>query len=207
MIAYYDAEFGDIQTEASEASKRINEKLAQATDSLKNGNSELGNKLDKFGEGMEKLSKGLGKLGEAVKKVEAEIKGKAYVSTDDTYKMEVVDGEERMVYQAHLAQIGEDYFLDVYPLAEYSNEVFTNNLFPVHSFFKVEVEAGQLKLTSFDLEKLNELFESNLIRLRHEYVDGNVLITAQPKEIQKFLDKYSDDETVFEEETVYARID
>ena len=65
----------------------------------------------------------------------------------------------------------------------------------------------KLVLTPFDLEKLNRLFESNLIRLRHENVDGSVLITAQPREIQKFLERYSEDETVFEDADIYERID
>ena len=57
----------------------------------------------------------------------------------------------------------------------------------------------------FDLEKLNDLFESNLIRLRHENVDGTILITAQPKELQKFFDTYADDESVFDTRETYSR--
>lgn len=136
-----------------------------------------------------------------------DFKGTTYVSTEESYKMIVVEGEERTAYQAHLAQIGEDYFLDIYPLPEYTNDVFDGNMFPVHTFFKLSVDEEEMRMTMFDLEKLNELFESNLIRLRHEYVNGNVLITAQPKEIQKFLDKYSDDENVFDGEAIYSKID
>ncbi|MCR9081468.1 MAG: hypothetical protein NXH89_03550, partial [Cyclobacteriaceae bacterium] len=72
---------------------------------------------------------------------------------------------------------------------------------------KLRLTGQKLVLTPFDLEKLNRLFESNLIRLRHENVDGTVLITAQPKEIQKFLERYSEDETVFEDADIYERID
>jgi len=71
---------------------------------------------------------------------------------------------------------------------------------------KMDMKDGKLNLTMFDLEKLNKLFDSNLIRLRHENVDGTVLITAQPKEIQKFLEKYADDESVFESIETYARV-
>ena len=118
-----------------------------------------------------------------------------------SYQIEITEGVKKEVYVGHIAQIGKDYFLDLYPIDDYSS-----NLMPVHTFIKLNFTNNQLDLTAFNLEKLNKLFESNLIRLRHENVDGTVLITAQPKEIQKFIDQYSDDETVFEETEHYKRI-
>ena len=58
----------------------------------------------------------------------------------------------------------------------------------------------------FDLDKLKDLFDSNRIRLRHEKVNGAIMITAQPEEIQKFLISYSKDETVFEKPDYYVRV-
>ena len=118
-----------------------------------------------------------------------------------SYRIEITEGAEKEVYVGHIAQIGKDYFLDLYPMEDYRS-----NLMPVHTFIKLKFTNNQLDLTAFNLEKLNKLFESNLIRLRHENVDGTVLITAQPDEIQKFIDQYSDDETVFEETEHYKRI-
>ncbi len=141
-----------------------------------------------------------------VEKRTAQFKGAAYVTRDESYKMIVMDNGERSVYQVHVVAIGEDYFMDLYPLPEFSNNAFQSNLFPVHTFMKVNMDDGKMVLTMFDLDKLNDLFESNLIRLRHEIVDGTVLITAQPKEIQKFLDKYSNDESVFEDIESYRRV-
>jgi hypothetical protein len=132
--------------------------------------------------------------------------GVAYVTRDESYKMVVVDDNERLVYEAHLVKIGEDLFLDLFPLKEYSDAAFGENLFPVHTFMKVKLNGNKLDLIQFDLDKLNKLFKSNLIRLRNENVGGTILITAQPKELQKFLDKYSDDESVFEEGESYTRI-
>lgn len=142
------------------------------------------------------------------KKVIDQIKfdGAAYITRDESYKMVVVDDGERLVYQAHLVKIGQDLFFDLYPLPEYSETAFGQNLFPVHTFMKVKLNGNKLDLIQFDLDKLNKLFKSNLIRLRNENVDGTILITAQPKELQKFLDKYSDDESVFEDGESYTRI-
>ncbi|TXE05761.1 hypothetical protein [Algoriphagus aquimarinus] len=127
------------------------------------------------------------------------------LSKNKAYSIEIMDGEELMAFVGHIAKIGNDLFLDLYPDDPYSNGSTLSNVIPVHTFVKLKFSGKQLYLTSFDLEKLNKLFESNLIRLRHENVDGTILITAQPKEIQKFIDRYSDDESVFEETEKYKR--
>lgn len=193
--SHYDSVFGGMEMQAKEGLTRQITKLDSAANAQGSG----------FGKALNDLGKGLSQLGEALKESTAKFKGTAYVSTEESYKMVVMTDGERLSYQAHVVEIGEDYFLDLYPLPEYSDNTFSNNLFPVHTFMKMNIEDGQLKLTQFDLEKLNELFESNLVRLRHEYVDGNVVITAQPEEIQKFLDRYSNDETVFEGEETYTK--
>ncbi len=194
--AYYDSLFGSTRSDTQNALGTMANKLDSAV------NSE-GNEL---GDMMRNLSEGMGKLGEALKDVEAKVKGSAYINKEESYKMIVMEDGIRKPYLTHVVEIGTDYFLDIYPLPEFQDNTFSDNLFPVHTFMKMNLEDGQLKLNPFDLEKLKELFKSNLVRLRHEYVDGNIVITAQPKEIQKFLDKYSNDETVFEGEEVYTKV-
>ena len=124
---------------------------------------------------------------------------------DKEYLVEIMEGGDLIKFKGHIAEIGDDLFLDLYPDHPYSAEGIGSNMIPVHTFAKIKFSGKQLDLTSFDLEKLNKLFESNLIRLRHENVDGTILITAQPKEIQKFIDKYSDDESVFEDTETYQK--
>lgn len=129
-----------------------------------------------------------------------------YTSSEKSYKMTVSGEDKTEVYIAHLVEIDGDLFMDLFPAFEYSSNTFSENFFPVHTFLKIKVDGNMLDFTFFDLDKLNKLFESNLIRMRHEKVDGQILITAQPKEIQKFLGKYSDDESVFDSTERYLRI-
>jgi hypothetical protein len=183
----------------------VNGRLVQDKDSIK----AFYEKILAPNKGKSESDQAFKALGDAAQKAidaSSKIEGTAYATRNESYKMVVKGGNERYVYQAHVAKIGTDLFLDLYPLPEYSEEVFGTNLFPVHTFMKLSLKGGKLELTQFDLEKLNKLFESNLVRLRHEMVDGTVLITAQPKEIQKFLDKYSSDESVFENTEVYTKV-
>ncbi|MGB3469138.1 MAG: hypothetical protein WBA74_27885 [Cyclobacteriaceae bacterium] len=126
----------------------------------------------------------------------------------DTYYVMNFYEKNEMVgsFAAHLVQIGEDFFIDLLPKGGLDEDnSATANYFPVHTFLKFKLEGDQLEIKMFDQNKLKDLFKSNLIRLRHELVDDKVLITAQPKEIQKFLEKYSRDESVFEDITIYKK--
>lgn len=135
-----------------------------------------------------------------------DFEGTITVHEEKSYKMIVHENDKEEQYIVHLVEIGEDLFLDLYPIVEFGGGTFSENYFPVHTFLKVKVFQDRLDFTFFDLEKLNKLFESNLIRMRHENVEGSILITAQPKELQKFIDKYSDDESVFDSTESYLRV-
>lgn len=142
-----------------------------------------------------------------LKPSEISYSGSVAVFEEKSYRLTVVDKEKdsEIAYTAHLVDIGGDLFLDLYPITNYDSKNFSENYFPVHTFYKVEVTKDEFTMIHFDLEKLNDLFESNLIRLRHENVEGTILITAQPEELQKFFDKYADDESVFDTIETYKR--
>ncbi|KYG81939.1 hypothetical protein EV198_2543 [Roseivirga ehrenbergii] len=162
---------------------------------------EMKNNFRKFGENLSEFGNRLNDLGKPNKP-------KSYTIGEKSYLMTVVDDGEPIKYELHLVKIGDDIFMDLAATdSDYSDAAFESRVwFPVHTFMKMDLNGDQLKLTQFDLDKLNKLFKSNLIRLRHENVDGTILITAQPKELQKFLDKYSDDESVFDDPETYTRV-
>lgn len=130
-----------------------------------------------------------------------------------TYRLTIIDSTEitsnndylRERYEAHLVLIEDQLFLDILPIRAEVNQDVSNNFFPMHTFMKIELRKDQFDIIPFDSKKLLDLFSSNLIRLRHEKVNDQVVITAQPKELQKFLARYSEDETVFEEADTYIR--
>ncbi|MEB2776862.1 hypothetical protein SYJ56_16160 [Algoriphagus sp. D3-2-R+10] len=163
------------------------------------GRWELEGAFDEYIE-FNKLTEGKGFLDNS-----SEESSEEELSLEKSYQIIIMEGDDKQVFVGHIAEIGDDFFLDLYPDERNYDVSLYSNMMPVHTFIKLRYIDNQLDLTAFDLEKLNKLFESNLIRLRHENVDGTILITAQPTEIQKFLDRYSDDESVFEDTEVYKR--
>lgn len=131
-----------------------------------------------------------------------------FSKSSESYLMTLIDEGEKFIYEMYLVKIGDDIFMDLFAdESDYVDKAMeSQSFFPVHTFMKMDMDGDHLKLTHFDLDKLNKLFKSNLIRLRHENVDGTILITAQPKELQKFLDKYSEDESVFDDPETYTRV-
>ncbi|MEM7109370.1 MAG: hypothetical protein AAF519_14185, partial [Bacteroidota bacterium] len=126
-----------------------------------------------------------------------------------SYRLTMVDkrdSTEKFTFLTHLVEIGDEMFVDLYAWPVESEEKRAANLFPVHSFMKFKFENDTITFTNFNLSKLKDLFKSNLIRIRHEMVEEEVIITAQPKEIQKFLETYSKDPSVLETPNVYSRV-
>ncbi len=115
------------------------------------------------------------------------------------------EGEEETEdrFQAKIIKLGEHYFIDFY-LDEYEYKsgddpnFFDLHLIPVHTFAKVEINEDQIKINWFDPEWLEDLIKENKIRIHHENNGNHILLTAKPKELQKFVTKYVNSEDAFD---------
>lgn len=109
-------------------------------------------------------------------------------------------------YEAHLVDIDGTLFLDILPIRAAVNKDVSHDFIPMHTFMKFDIKGNDFVITPFESKKLLDLFNSNLIRLRHEKLNDQVIITAQPKELQKFLSRYSEDESVFDDAQNYHKL-
>jgi hypothetical protein len=114
-------------------------------------------------------------------------------------------------FEAHLVKLGENYFFDLAPRTATSEEKASDpafnkecltdlesiHYFPMHTFAKVSFSANELSIAMFDGDFLNDLLEQNRIRIKHEKVDGEYVLTASSKELQNFMMKYADDPKAF----------
>ena len=92
-----------------------------------------------------------------------------------------------------------DFHMDDYPV--YGNtSKFGIFLFPVHVFAKLEFGKNNATIKYFNPGWLGELIEENKIEIDYKMTDERVLLTAKPKELQKFVLKYVNSEEAFEDE-------
>jgi hypothetical protein len=113
------------------------------------------------------------------------------------------DGKVReSVFNVHVIKIADQYFLDFY-LEDYVNddeiELSSFHIIPVHTFAKLTIQEDTLQINWFDQEWLKELIEENKIRIHHENNGDFILLTAKPKELQKFVSKYVNSEEAFKD--------
>lgn len=106
--------------------------------------------------------------------------------------------EKKAEFQLHLVELNGKTYIDFFP--EQWNvdiSILEFHLMGVHTFAKVNIENDSIAINWFDSDWFKENLESNKIRIKHEKNSANILLTAQPKELQKFVSKYSNDEDAF----------
>ena len=103
-------------------------------------------------------------------------------------------------FKVHIIKLGGHYFLDFY-LEEFLDDdeldLASFHIVPVHTFAKVSFSKNQLHINWYDQDWLEKLIKANKIRIRHEYNGDYILLTASPKELQKFVTKYVNSEEAF----------
>ena len=129
---------------------------------------------------------------------------KENVKTDSTsYVLMVRDKDNKeSQFSVHVVKLGEHYFLDFYLEDFYDNQnldLASFHIVPVHTFAKVVISKNQLQINWFDQNWLEKLIKGNKIRIRHEYNGDYILLTASPKDLQKFVSKYVDSEEAFKD--------
>jgi len=104
--------------------------------------------------------------------------------------------------RVHVVKLGGHFFLDFY-MEDYNGDDDWNltdfHLIPVHTFAKLEFTDNMLHINWFDQDWLEDLIEENKIRIHHENNGDVILLTAKPRELQKFVTKYVESEEAFED--------
>ncbi len=104
---------------------------------------------------------------------------------------------------ARIVKLQEYYFIDFFiddHLDHGNGDFFDMYLFPVHVFAKLEFGKNNATIKYFNPSWLGGLIEENKIRIHHEKTEERVLLTAKPKELQKFVLKYVNSDEAFEDD-------
>ena len=102
-------------------------------------------------------------------------------------------------FQLHLVELDGKTYIDFFPEQwEADNTILGFHLMGVHTFAKVNIENDSIVINWFDSDWFAKKLENNKVRIKHEKNSANILLTAQPKELQKFVSKYSNDEEAFD---------
>ncbi len=129
--------------------------------------------------------------------------------TDSTGYMLNVDenhpGKMNSVLEVHLIRLNDQLIADFY-LSDYDTHdnnwelaMFDLHIVPVHTFALVDIKEDTIQLKWFDPDWLEEQIKANKVRIHHEKNKEHILLTAKPKELQKFVKKYLNSTDAFED--------
>jgi len=126
-----------------------------------------------------------------------------------SYTVTVRDGDERGVLIAHLVQLGEFRFLDLYPEEPDCDfpDIYLAQLIPAHMFFRVdEIGDDQLVINSVDLDWLVEYLDTHPGEIGYTMVDDRPLLTAGTAELQAFFERLAANDEAFDDPDTMERL-
>ncbi len=116
------------------------------------------------------------------------------------------------VFEAHLGRLGNNLFLDVYPQRDPSlgspdrpysllkNDFYNWHFVPMHSIMKVWFVNDSLQLSLLDNNWVRKMIDNKSIKISHERLDDQIILTASTEELQQLVLKYADDNKAFPKE-------
>jgi len=122
-------------------------------------------------------------------------------STEDSFSYNLVYTDDSVAsgFTVHLVFLEGNLFMDLYPdELEFGNELYQMYLIPAHTIAKAFLENDLLRLDWLDIEWLEEMIETNTLKISHEKLENNtILLTAKTKDLQAMVMKYGNDEKAF----------
>ena len=108
---------------------------------------------------------------------------------DQAYTLRIVEPSGKQgLLDVHLVQLGQHHFIDLYPGEnmdlENTAETYRMNMVSAHTFMKLQLNDPNLLL---QWGCLNEVLEDDPNLLKHEKVEDSIVITAQPKDLQRVI--------------------
>jgi hypothetical protein len=124
------------------------------------------------------------------------------------YKLIYTDGEgKKGEFIAHLMKIDDKLFIDVFPaeLDIQQNDMYKGHFMPVHSFVYISQMEPKPRVSNLEPDWLKKYLEKNPKAIRHEKINDGILLTAPPKELQKFVLKHLKTDGAFNQSNDFER--
>ncbi len=106
------------------------------------------------------------------------------------YKLVYTDEDGKTgEFTAHLLKVDGKTFLDLAPAEPLlpQNDFYKGHFLPIHTFALISQTAPTVQISFLEPEWLRKFLAKNPTALRHAKMEDEMLLTASPKELQKFL--------------------
>lgn len=134
---------------------------------------------------------------------------------DSTYRITYYEDDEKYtILKGTLFRLNGVDYVDFLPDPDEDHctgDMASYHHVPAHTLARVQYSRDSIMLFWYSEEWLNDLFEKNRIRIKHETIasqDDRHVLTADTDELQKFIEKYANDPKTAEDiERIFAQGD
>ena len=128
-------------------------------------------------------------------------------ASDKAYDLTLTSNGEPAEFETHLVRLGGATFLDMYPKETkgVKNEYYLLHLIPAHTFSRIKIDGDVLSVAMLDGTWLEDVIDEGIVKIAHEDVEEDIVLTASTPELQKFLRKHAQDDQAFEAPTELRR--
>ncbi|MEA3443094.1 MAG: hypothetical protein U9R19_00045 [Bacteroidota bacterium] len=123
-----------------------------------------------------------------------------------SYKLELTENGITSVFELHIAELENHYFLDFFPDVQENN--LTEDIFlslhrlPVHSFARMKFADKKIILNLMNEDWFKKQIESGQNIIPHREIEGLQILTATTEQIQKFLTSIAKNDKAFAENEI-----
>jgi hypothetical protein len=106
------------------------------------------------------------------------------------YSLVHVDSDGRRgEYDARLVKVGEKRFLDIVPVRSTAqqNDLYKDRFIATHTFIHIVSRESTVEISYMEPRWLKDFLAENPDAIRHEKINGEIVLTSSPKETQKFV--------------------
>lgn len=126
----------------------------------------------------------------------------------DEFAMELVytENNEPGLFEVYGVKLGEHLFMDIFPEElNFKNGLYKGSFLAVHNFAKLEFAGDSLHIYMLDGEYIKNQIEQGKTSVAHDVFDDDILLSAPPEELQKFILHYASDNKAFSVEITLLR--
>jgi hypothetical protein len=127
-------------------------------------------------------------------------------ATENSYKL-IFKGEDGTAeFDVHLVKLKNNLFLDFLPAGlKEGNDFYRFHFIESHSFARIWIEKDSFRMSVLNYDWFSKMIDKGKIKISHEKVDDNIIVTASTEGLQKMLIKYADDKEAFPEGSPWNR--
>ena len=126
-----------------------------------------------------------------------------FEQTNNTLKLTVVEQGKTGEFAANLFKLGREQFLDLIPTdcnyATNQADLVAFSMFPGHLLMHVTQIEPELSLAFFDFDWLDKYLKQNPKALEHHREGDRIVLTADTRDLQKFVLKHLGTNELFKE--------